>query len=80
MDAIDPIRWFDTRKPPRGAKLRKNRVHQFTPARVNLFGADFLVNHCVVVLSSSGGSLIHATVGSSGGVGGLATKRSGCTA
>ena len=30
MDAIDPIRWFDTRKPPRGAKLRKNRVHQFT--------------------------------------------------
>lgn len=30
MHAIDPIRWFDTRRPPLGEKLRKNRVHRFT--------------------------------------------------
>ena len=30
MHAIDPIRWFDTRRAPLGDKLRRNRVHRFT--------------------------------------------------
>jgi hypothetical protein len=30
MHAIDPIRWFDTRRPPLGSKLGRNRVHRFT--------------------------------------------------
>jgi hypothetical protein len=30
MDAIDPIRWFDTRTPPLSAKLVGDRVYQFT--------------------------------------------------
>ena len=47
-------------------------------ARVNLCEADLFVNHCVVV--SSLGSLIQATVGSAGGVGGLRTNRSGRSA
>jgi hypothetical protein len=49
------------------------------PARVNLPEADFLRNHCVVVVSSFG-SLIHTAVGSDGGSGGLPTKRSGWAA
>ncbi len=47
-------------------------------ARVNPYEADFFGNQCVVV--SSWGSLIHATVGKSGGVGILRTKRSGWAA
>jgi len=50
-----------------------------TTARVNLSEAEFLGNHCVVAVSSFG-SLIHTAVGSAGGVGGLRTKRSGCSA
>ena len=46
---------------------------------VNLFEADFFVIYCVVGVSL-GGSLIQATVGSSGGFGGLVTNRSGCAA
>jgi integrase len=48
-------------------------------ARVNLSEADIFTNHCVVAVSSCG-LLIHAAVGSSGGSGGLRTKRSGCSA
>jgi hypothetical protein len=48
-------------------------------AHVNLFEADFFGIHCVVAASSFG-SLIHTTVGSAGGWGGLRTKRSGCSA
>ena len=51
-----------------------------SPAPVNLCETDFFANHCVVASSSFGGSLIQATVGSVGGVGGLRTKRSGCAA
>jgi hypothetical protein len=30
MDAIDPIRWFDTRRPPHRSKLTRNDVRRFT--------------------------------------------------
>jgi len=48
-------------------------------ARVNLCEADFFGNHCVVAVSSFGW-LIQAIDGSAGGVGGLRTNRSGCSA
>ena len=54
-------------------------AREIAPAPVNLFETDFFANHCVVG-ASSGGSLIHASSGSWGGVGGLATNRSGCAA
>jgi hypothetical protein len=50
-----------------------------TTARVNFSEAEFLGNYCVVAVSSFGW-LIHTTVGSAGGSGGLRTKRSGCLA
>jgi hypothetical protein len=46
-------------------------------ARVNVSEADFLGNHCVVVVASFGW-LIQTAPGSAGGAGGLLTKRSGC--
>jgi len=72
-------------KPPMQLERIKTLVHEgavtteIEAARVNLCEADFLVNHCVVAVSSFG-SLIHATVGSAGGVGGLRTNRSGWAA
>jgi hypothetical protein len=48
----------------------------FGSAPVNLCETESFGNHCAVV-SSSFGSLIHATVGNAGGSGALRTKRSG---
>jgi hypothetical protein len=48
-------------------------------ASVNVSEAVSVGNHCVVV-GSSFGWLIHAAVGSAGGVGGSRTKRSGWVA
>jgi hypothetical protein len=48
-------------------------------ARVNLPEELSYGNHCVVAVSSFGW-VIHTAVGSVGGVGGLRTKRSGCSA
>ncbi len=74
------------RRVPRAGMIRSTsstysamrRVSR-SAAPVNLSEAGFLGNHCVVAVSSFG-SLIHTAVGSAGGVGGLRTKRSGCSA
>src|SRR6266508_121849 len=65
----------------RGQPMRRSsfQVWPGWSAPVNLSEAGFLGNHCVVAVSSFG-SLIHTAVGSAGGVGGLRTKRSGCSA
>ena len=64
---------------PIGPKVRIADPEVRLTAPVNLYEADFVENHCVVAVSSSG-SLIHATVGSTGGSGALRTKRSGWAA
>ena len=68
-------------------------VHLLSTERVNLFEADFLMNHCAVAITSSGsagdptscngtssGLLIQTAPGRSGGAGALRTKRSGWAA
>jgi uncharacterized protein YjbI with pentapeptide repeats len=71
-----------------GANLQEAKLHganlmkaNLTTAPVNLVGAGFCGNHCVVaVSSSSSGLLIQTAAGSFGGAGGLRTKRSGWAA
>ena len=59
-----------------GARGHADSLRQQLAAPVNLCETESFGNHCAVV-SSSFGSLIHATVGNAGGSGALRTKRSG---
>jgi hypothetical protein len=56
-------------------RLDDDEVFSFA-ALVNLFEADSVANHCAEAPTSFG-SLIHETVGSVGGTGGLRRNRSG---
>jgi hypothetical protein len=63
--------------PDEGPRRPGVPLFQAGAARVNVSEADFLGNHCVVVVASFGW-LIQTAPGSAGGAGGLLTKRLGC--